>query len=64
MEPDLATMISGAMYRGELDRERNHNHGLCHVPLYISYVPDGKADFPAIACHMVESIIVQLHRTL
>lgn len=64
MEPDLATMISGAMYRGELDRERNHNHSLCDVPLYISYVPDGKADFPAIACHMVESIIVQLHRTL
>ena len=64
MDPDLATMISGAMYRGELYRERTHNHGLCDVPLYISYVPNGKADFPPIACHMVESIIVQLHCTL
>ena len=51
-------MISGAMYRGELDGERYHNHSLSDVPLCISYVPDGKADIPAIACHVVESIIV------
>ena len=58
MEPGLATMISGAMYRGELDGERQHNHSLHGAPLCISYVPDGKADIPAVTCHMVESIIV------
>ena len=58
MEPGLATMISGAMYRGELDGERHHDHSLSDAPLCISYVPNGEADIFAIACHVVDSIIV------